>query len=74
MTKQSRSILTIAGSVIALVIASVVAVLVFAPAANHFAPGSPEDVFQRYLTSYEQRGIHDRVRFLLDPCSEATLA
>ena len=55
MTKPARSILLIAGLVIVLVVAAIVAVLAFAPSESHFTPGSPEDVFQRYLTSYQNR-------------------
>lgn len=55
MTKPARSILLIAGLVIVLVVAAIVAVLAFAPSESHFTSGSPEDVFQRYLTNYQNR-------------------
>ncbi len=55
MTRPGRSILIIAGIVTALVASAIVVVLVVSPTESHFAPGSPEDVFQRYLTSYTNR-------------------
>ena len=55
MTKPERLILIMAASVVTLVVAAIVIVLVVSPAATRFTPGSPEDVFQRYLTSYGNR-------------------
>ncbi|MGA7671931.1 MAG: hypothetical protein WBW04_15995 [Nitrolancea sp.] len=55
MARPGRSILIIAGSVVALVVAAIAVVLVVSPGETHFTPGSPEDVFQRYLTSYADR-------------------
>jgi hypothetical protein len=55
MARPARSVVVVAVLVIALVIASVIAVLAFAPSVSHFAPNSPEDVFQRYLKTYQDR-------------------
>ena len=55
MTGPSRTIVLIAVAVISLVVAAIVTVLAFAPSASHFAPGSPEDVFQSYLAAYQRR-------------------
>ena len=52
MARPGRSILIIAGSVVVLVVAAIIIARVASPSETHFTPGSPEDVFQRYLTSY----------------------
>lgn len=55
MTKPTRAIALIAGLVIVLVVVAIVAVLAFAPSKSNFTAGSPEDVFQRYITAYQNR-------------------
>ena len=63
MTKPARSILLIASLVLVLVVAAVIAVLAFSPGDSHFAPGSPEAVFQQYLNTYQSRDFNSAYGF-----------
>jgi len=63
VTRHMRLVLIIAASVVVLVVAAVIAVLALSPGDSHFAPGSPEAVFQQYIKAYQSRDFNGAYGF-----------